>query len=617
MAIAIAFVSGLCLTMLVRFTARKLNIVARPKADRWHTKPTALLGGVAIALTTVLVTLQFIPQSRQSLTVLAASLLMFLLGLIDDLINLKPYQKLIGQLIAASIIVSSNLLLPWTGYFPIDVLITFFWLVGITNAINLLDNMDGLAAGVSAVAAISLGLQFAINDPDGLNNAWMMALFAATLAGFLVFNHNPASIFMGDCGSLFIGFFLASSALLTNQAGRSRSFLPVIAVPVLVLLIPIFDTTLVFVMRKLAGRSIAQGGRDHTSHRLVALGLSERKAVWMLWALAGISGFMGLAVQRLPLEASLVGVFLFSLGLIYLGIHLGKVKVYETSQPAPVLGFLVDFSYKRRIFEVLLDSSLIVLSYYGSYVMVFGPLSTSIDPGPFFQSLPLVIGIKMASLTAAGVYRGLWRYISADSLWVYFRGTLIGSMASVVVLTLIFRFQGFSRVMFALDGFILFFLIVGSRFGFRFIRSLLPNGMVPDQLTKVLIYGAGDSGAILASEISNNPIWQLKPVGFLDDDPLKHGRILCGIRVFGDLVKLDDIRNKTGATRLIISSIQFSHKRIGEISETCERLQIELYKLSLTIQPIITYEDNYDLVSPSVVDENLSEINLSNIITDR
>lgn len=605
-AMLVTFASSISLTALVRLLARHFGIVAKPKADRWHTRPTALLGGVAISLSTLFSCILFVPWTKQSITVLAGSSLMFVLGLVDDLVNLKPYQKLIGQLIAASIIVSANLLLPWTGYFPINVLITLFWLVGITNAINLLDNMDGLAAGVSAVAAIFLSLQFILHDPSGMNYAWMTMLFAATLIGFLVFNHNPASIFMGDCGSLFIGFFLASSALLTNQAGRSRSFLPVIAVPVMVLLIPIFDTTLVFILRKLAGRSIAQGGRDHTSHRLVALGLSERRAVWMLWALAAISGFMGLCIQQLPLEASIVGVFLFSLALIYLGIHLGKVKVYEISQPAPVLGFLIDLSYKRRVFEVLLDCCLIILAYYSSYVIVFGPLESSADPLPFFQSLALVVGLKIASLTAAGVYRGLWRYISAELLWVYFRAALIGSMASVVVLTLIFRFQGFSRVMFVLDGFILFFLLVGSRYAFRFFRSLFKINHTSENVKKVLIYGAGDGGEILAREISGNPEWQLKTVGFLDDDPNKQGRLLRGLRIFGNLDQIEEFCEKTGASQVIISSIRFSSERINEIRDCCEKYGLELFKLSLKIEPILNHKMKDNSLTTRLYSENLA-----------
>ena len=590
-AITSAFSLGVVLTWLVRALARRLGVVARPKADRWHTKPTALMGGVAIALTTAVVGLLFVPQSNRSLTVMGASLLMFLIGFVDDLVTLKPYQKIIGQLVAASIVISAGLFLPWTGYYPLNVVITLFWLVGITNAINLLDNMDGLSAGVSAIAALFLSLQFAIHDPAGLDQAWMLGVFAAALAGFLVFNHNPASIFMGDCGSLFIGFFLASSALMTTQAGRSRSFLPVLAVPVLVLLIPIFDTTLVFILRKMAGRSVSQGGRDHTSHRLVALGLSERKAVWMLWACAAVAGVMGLAVQQLSLEYSLVCIFLFCLGMVYLGIHLGKVKVYDVSQPTPVMSFIVDLSYKRRVFEAILDSALIVLAYYSSYAIVFGPLETSIDPQPFFQSLPLVVALKLTALTAAGVYRGMWRYITPDALWIYFRGVLLGSMASMVVLTLVFRFQGFSRAAFALDGLILLVLLVGSRFGFRLVRSLFPSQAMHVETKNVLIYGAGDGGEILARELTNNHNWRLRPVGFLDDDSTKKGKTLHGLKVFGGFSKLGSKSLLEAASGVVLSTSRFSPERLNDIRKACKENGLELFQLSIIIKPLISHDD--------------------------
>ena len=149
--------------------------------------------------------------------------------------------------------------------------------------------MDGLASGIAIIAAGFLALSF-INTGQ-LVEALMLIAFGGALLGFLVYNSNPASIFMGDCGSMFVGFFLASSALVNVTGGRSRSFLPVLAVPILVLFIPIFDTTFVTVLRKFSGRAASQGGRDHTSHRLVALGMSERHAVLMLYGFAALSGF--------------------------------------------------------------------------------------------------------------------------------------------------------------------------------------------------------------------------------------------------------------------------------------------------------------------------------------
>jgi len=607
-AIVTTFVLSVGCTAIVRWAARRFGIVARPKEDRWHTKPTALLGGVAIGVSAIFSMLMFVPQTNMSLTVLAGSGLMFAMGLVDDLLTLKPYQKVIGQLIAASIVVGADMILPWTSMYPVNVLITMFWLVGITNAVNLMDNMDGLAAGVAAVAAVFLGLQFGMRAEGGSDYALMLAIFTASLLGFLVFNHNPASIFMGDCGSLFIGFFLASSALLTNQAGRSRSFLPVLAVPVLVLFIPIFDTTLVFILRKMAGRSVSQGGRDHTSHRLVALGLSERKAVWMLWALAALSGVMGLAIMKFPPEASFTALFVFCLTLIYLGIHLGKVKVYDVSQPTPVMSFLVDISHKRRIFEVLLDSSLIVFSYYLAFTMVLGPLDDSEQSATFFRTLPLVVGLKLAAFTAAGIYRGMWRYITPDALWVYFRGSLLGSMSAVVALTLVFRFEGFSRAVFALDGFLLLFLLIASRYGFRVIRKLFPHAVDRNEFKPVLIYGAGDAGEILARELLGNPSWRLRPIGFLDDDAQKIGRTLHGLRVLGGLDRLPNLAGPDRAFGgVILSPRQLAAERLEAIRHVCEDADLEMYQLSLTIVPILSHDDSEEPIRRDTF-EHLPEI---------
>src|SRR5262249_51403892 len=134
--------------------------------------------------------------------------------------------------------------------------------------------------------------------------ALLLAGLASALIGFLVYNSNPASIFMGDCGSMFLGFFLAGSAMLHAAGGPSRSLIAVLTVPVLVLFVPIFDVAFVAILRKLAGRAVSQGGRDHTSHRLVALGLSERRAVWLLYGLAVLSGLLALLVRDLQLDLS-------------------------------------------------------------------------------------------------------------------------------------------------------------------------------------------------------------------------------------------------------------------------------------------------------------------------
>ena len=472
---AAAFALSLVLTPLVRAFARRFGVIARPRSDRFSKRPTAMMGGVAIYLAVLLAYLLLVPHTREGWVVMGASSALFVVGLVDDFLNIKPYQKLIGQVLGASAVVYFGLLLPWGWAASVGMAVTIFWLIGITNAINLLDNMDGLAAGVSAIAAVFIAAGFADNGQAA--PAVMLAVFAAALLGFLVYNSNPASIFMGDCGSMFVGFFLASSALLSASGERGRSFIVVIAVPVLILFIPIFDTTLVTVVRKLSGRAASQGGRDHTSHRLVALGLSERRAVWMLYAFAGASGLLAMLV--------------------------------------------------------------------------------------------------------AGVYRGIWRYISVDNLITYAKAVAAGSAVSVLVLVFAFRFQEFSRAVFVLDAMIFFLMLAGSRVAFRLFRQLLPAPSAGGR--RVLIYGAGDAGELLLREMRNNLQLQYTPVGFVDDDPFKKGKMIHGLRVFGGNGHLRRICEEQHVEEVLISTSRIGDERVAEIRRDCEDAQVTLRRMRIQI----------------------------------
>src|SRR5256714_2090402 len=396
----------------VRFLAGRLGLVAKPRTARGHKKPTAMMGGLSIWLAVIITYLLLLPHTAQTWVIVTVSTFLFFVGLLDDLIHIKPYQKLIGQIIGAAAAVNYGLTLPWTRSVSVNVVITIFWLIGITNAINLLDNMDGLATGIAAIASVFLTLNFAAgNQPV---EAMIMAVFAAALLGFLAYNSSPASIFMGDCGSMFIGFFLASSSLINVAGGRSRSLLPVLAVPILVLFIPIFDTTFVTILRKLSGRAASRGGRDHTSHRLVALGMSERRPGWMLYGFAALSGVLALLVQRVKLDVSLAAIAGFTVLLTLVGVYLAGVKVYDETEEAlalkdkSVYAFLIDFSYKRRIFEVLLELILILLSYWCAYALKFGAFSGSNAWKLFLRTLPVLVFFKMAAFLVMGVYRGIW-----------------------------------------------------------------------------------------------------------------------------------------------------------------------------------------------------------------
>src|SRR5882762_2625895 len=532
----VSFILALALTPVVRSFARRQGFVARPKIDRWHKNATATVGGIAIWLTVVCVYLTLIPHTSYGWVIIGASTFLFIVGLIDDLIHIKPYQKLIGQVMGAALVVYYGLALPWTRSLPINMVITIFWLIGITNAVNLLDNMDGLAAGIASIASVFLTVSFVAGGQP--TEAFLSSVLAAALLGFLVYNSNPATVFMGDCGSMFIGFLLASAALVNVSGGRSRTFVPVLAVPILVLFIPIFDTTFVTILRKLSGRAASQGGRDHTSHRLVALGMSERRAVWMLYGLAGLSGFLAIMVRQLKPDVSLALLAGFTLVLTLLGVYLAGVKGYDeeadvrAARETPLFAFLVDFSYKRRIFEVLLDVVLIVLAYWSAYAIKFEPFSDSPAWKLFLRTLPVLVVVRLAAFLFFGVYRGIWRYTSIDDLMAFAKAVAAGTVVSLVIVLFKFRFQGYSRAVFLIDALVMLLLLTGSRIAFRFFRQVLPaaNG---DQSRRVLINGAGDAGELLLRELLNNRDLCYTPVGFMDDDPKKQGKVIHGFRVFG------------------------------------------------------------------------------------
>lgn len=584
----IALIIGVIMTLVVRAGASHLGFVAKPKADRWHKRPTAMLGGAAIFLTTVTAYFIFVPITRDSLVVLGGSSFLFLVGLVDDVLNIRPYQKLIGQLVGAAIPIFFGLKIPITGYDLIDIWITVFWIIGITNAINLLDNMDGLAAGISAIAAISLAINFANNGST--NEALLICAFIGSLLGFLVFNSNPASIFMGDCGSMFVGFFLSTSVLLSQIGGRSRGIVAVIAVPVLILFVPIFDTTFVTIMRKLRGRPASQGGRDHTSHRLVALGLSERSAVWMLYAFAATAAVLAWFVNRLETTQSFAIIVLFVIVLVIIGVYLSKVKAYEPAEEGAVeqtaaYAFLVNISHKRRIFEVFLDAFLITLAYYGAFVILFGPIEQTTDWDLFIRTLPLLVLIKLASFLFAGVYRGLWKYTSLSDLVTFTKGVALGSGVSIIAVLLLYRFQYFSRAVFIVDAILLLVAVIGSRMAFRLIRYALPTTGAANG-RNILIYGAGDGGEMVLRELKNDASWDLRPVGFIDDDPLKKGKVVHGLTVF-DGNSIVALCRQKDVSEILLSARSVSPDRLRQLRIICDEAGVELKRAQLVIEPVV------------------------------
>lgn len=292
---------------VMRRVALQTGTVDKPAARKIHSSPVPLLGGAAIYLAFILVLLFFGDRSyiNEVIGIFVGASLMSFMGVVDDRWGLGSYAKLAGQVLAAGILVYSGVKVQLFGSW-IDAAITILWVVGITNALNLLDNMDGLSGGVAMIAAIFFTLLAAMSK-QYLVGALAAAL-AGACAGFLIYNWNPAHIFMGDAGSLFLGFMLAAVAIKLRFPSNSVTVTWMI--PLLVLGLPLFDTTLVFVSRLRRGKNpLTTPGKDHVSHRLAFLLGSRREAVLVCYLICCAFGVAAIFVSQATLGEAFVVAF--------------------------------------------------------------------------------------------------------------------------------------------------------------------------------------------------------------------------------------------------------------------------------------------------------------------
>jgi UDP-GlcNAc:undecaprenyl-phosphate/decaprenyl-phosphate GlcNAc-1-phosphate transferase len=583
------FITSVVLVTVCRVLAWRLGYTAAPRPDRWHRRPTALMGGVGIALSVLVVHLALAGATTLS-TLVAGATLMFGVGLVDDVITLKPYTKLVAQIAIASFLVFFGYRLGWSGSLTLDTVLTMVWIVGLTNAFNLLDNMDGLAGGIGVIAGSALLATLALAGGVTPETAYL-ALLLGALAGFLVYNLHPASIFMGDSGSLFIGLNLAVLSLGTTASGRSSSnVLSIVAAPLLVLLIPIFDTTLVTVSRLFSGRSAAQGGRDHSSHRLVAMGLSERRAVAVLWALAALGGLLSLALHRFDSSwASLVAA-IFVLAMIIFAVYLAHVRVYDDPgnallQTGSVTPFVVEFMHKRQVAEVLLDVCLVAIAYYSSYRLRFEGAEFYGAFVQFLESLPVVMGVQMVALFSIGVYRGVWRQFGLIDGVVLVKGVVLGALVSVTLIVYLYRFENYSRGIFVIYAALLLLLLGGARASFRLISEFARRRRHGGR--RLVIYGAGDGAATAVRELLDRTRDAYRLLGFVDDDQNMTRRRVQGYPVLGDYTSLVSLIANGAVDSVVISTSLVEVGRLEQLQALCAQHQVSLARVQFQLDRLV------------------------------
>jgi UDP-GlcNAc:undecaprenyl-phosphate GlcNAc-1-phosphate transferase len=598
---SLAFLLCLAATPVVRKIAKRKGWVAYPSKQRWHKQPTALLGGVAIYFgiasalffmadfSTILPhffrTADSVNRPSLGAVIWLGMTFLFFLGLLDDFLHIKPHTKLVGQILVALLISFLGFRLHWFESLTLDTMVTIAWIVGITNAFNLLDNIDGLCAGIGLIAVVFLTILFWVSTPEA---AFIAMSVGGALAAFLIYNFNPATIFMGDCGSLVIGFCLAVLSLYISEA-QGSSALSNFAVPIILLLVPIFDTTLVTLIRLLSGRKASVGGKDHTSHRLVLMGFSEKNAVLFLYTVATVAGVSAMFVSTSDTLTSPVVIIPVALAIILMGIYLSQLRVYPEKEfsllrDRSYTPILIELTYKRQLIQVILDLCLIAFSYYLAYRLRFSSADFAFYFKVFLHSLPTVIACKFVAFFAMGTYKGIWGSMGSSDIFVLIKASTLATLLSVVAVTYIYRFTDFSKGMFLIDWLLTSVFLVGTRGSFRIFLDTIKRKTLGGE--KAFIYGAGPGGELLLRELLNNKNLKIQPVGFIDDDSLKIGKRLQGFPILGAFKDLDMLLKKYGIGSLLISFNRKDPEQLLMLKRYCKSNNLHLKQFSINVTDI-------------------------------
>jgi UDP-GlcNAc:undecaprenyl-phosphate/decaprenyl-phosphate GlcNAc-1-phosphate transferase len=581
LAFTVAFAVCVAAAGLVRSIALRLGVVVPTRPDRWHRSPTPTYGGIALIVAVAVALAVARPGPIDAdLPILGVGLVLFVAGWYDDLVPMSALTKMVSSLAVAAFFVftlTTFKITPWQASLTV---LAVIWFGFIDNAINLLDNMDGLAAGVSAIAAIALAAIFG-RELGPL--VYVLVALGGALAGFLVWNRHPAKIFMGNCGSLAIGGILAACATL--GVARAETATAAVAAA-LVLVVPIFDTMFVVLLRRLAGRSTTRGNIDHTSHRLVSAGFSEPKAVALHYVI-GLGGAATAAWLRVNPTAAWPVAILFVVTLLLFGLYLARVPAYagqdfQALSNAPFAPLLSDLTFRWHTGEVLLDLALIATCYYAAYRIRFdGEALVNFLPS-FAVSLPAILGCQLAALYLSGLYSRMWSTFGLHDLSTVVRGVTGGLVLSVLSITYVYKFERFSRSVFLIDAVLLMLAIVGTRLSFRILGRVAARNS--PQKRRVAIYGAGVRGQMLAREMLQNAAWARNPVAFVDDARQIRWRRIVGVPVRGCLDELEDILAAQSIEEVLISSPSINGSVEARVREVCGRRDIPVSRLYLDIR---------------------------------
>ncbi|MDB9787010.1 hypothetical protein OAB57_02800 [Bacteriovoracaceae bacterium] len=497
----------------------------------------------------------------------------FIFGLLDDIYQLRPHSKILGQLISATILIYFGFGFPFENSL-FSSFATIFWIITITNAFNLLDNMDGLSSGIALVSLLLISTNALVDN--NLILFIFCGIFGFSILGFWILNKCPAKIFMGDCGSQYLGLMLASLVLL-NKSGGQSNLLSSLIFPISFLSIPIFDTLYVSITRFLDGRKISQGGKDHLSHRLVKLGLSEKKAVNFLIKTSLLIGTtISYSLYYLNKLPTIFLVIIFAISLASIGMLLTQIFNNENVNVNEQNIFKVKMfiSHKKRFLETIID----VIIIFASAVLVESLLFIKdFDHSNIYlgQNIGIFLICKLSFLYLFKCYRGEWRFISIPDIINIFKAS-VSSYFCLLIIDLLFLTNTLMNHSFLVfDTIVTFNLLVGVR---SIIRITAEYIFKHSQLAKPVILCGHDKKRIdvmikrLKGDLSNT----FNPVGIYFDGSLEGNVSVQGVKLLTNIDEIFGQVQKHQVKHILFDEKNFDHK----LKETFGHLNVSTSEIN-------------------------------------
>lgn len=579
----VAFAVAAATLPLAIVVGRKLGLTACPAVHASGTERTTEFGGVPI-IGAILVALGM--THSLPLWILAGAGALLIVGLIDDALELRPYQKFLCQaaicIWAAGFALPAYPLTPWPA---LDFALVVVWLLAATNAFNLIDGLDCLAAGIGIIAAAAIAATGIMHHAP---QVWMPSLaVVGSLGAFMFFNFPPASIIMGDAGALPLGYMLGALALAGGELA-TNSRLTKYVFPVLVMIVPLLDTGIVSVTRIATGGWISRHGTDHSHHRLLSLGLTDRVAVAVCCAVAAVAALCGFAANVLTHENVIVALPFLILATAVLALFMMDLT-FENNPPGVEYGhvpgvarFILRLGYKQRIAEAAVDFALISGAFLAAQALRLNFNINSATIGILLREVPYVALATYPAFVIAGVYRGIWRYTSlSDGLRFANGAVLAGVFVTIAARFAPVSLSGSIVVLFVI---LLFNLLMMTRVSFQAIRKGISQLSAQNQ--RVLVVGAGEKGAAAANFIFSSRRHSARVIGFIDDDAFKLGKLMHGQRVLGTFDDLARIYAATPFHELLLADDGLSAAWITSMTAFAESHGIAMRRFSIQVNEL-------------------------------